>query len=307
MRQEERGRKSTTAKQNKCLQCLHISALFQTDLLPLHKQWRENIALDTTGGFATKKDALKHQQTTLAILAKAGDRRALADLMVAMEGYIIDTRRRFALDNVSREDVEQACRLGIMRALPAYDPSVGHFSALASYYIRGEITELADMMVRPVRLPKSRPIRAIQSKVLPEMRRLMNQGLSKDEAILSACKAIGICPDEVYTFLASIETIPIGPNEGNEDRKVYEPKHAPDPTTTIDGNDRARAMQIVANHLDDRAWSIVKMHYFDGMSLPKIGSALGVSRDRASGMLKEALAAAVQALQDQGLDAHALL
>lgn len=262
---------------------------------------------DTTGGFASKKDALKHQQTTLAILAQAGDRKALADLMTAMQPYIIYMRNKFELDGVGREDLEQACRIGIIRALPAYNPNVGHFAGFASYTIREEIRILADTMVRPVRIPRSRVMRVVQWKVLPEMRRLMNQGISKDEAILAACKTVGICPDEVYTFLASIETVRIGTSDGSEDQKLYEPEHAPDPTEGVQDTDRTRAMRIVENHLDDKTWGMLKMRVLDGMSLQKIGSAFGMSRDSVSRKLAEAMPAAVQALQNEGLDAHALL
>lgn len=101
--------------------------------------------------------------------------------------------------------------------------------------------------------------------------------------------------------------MPIGPVEGNGDSMTYEPQHAPDPTDGMEGGNHELAVGIVGARPGHEAWTIFKMRYLDDMVLHAIGSVVRMSRDKVGKILAQALQDTAEVLEEQGLDAHALL
>lgn len=255
-------------------------------------------------------ELVKHQ-TDLAIRAKAGDKRALAELFRAMQPYVIDMRRRFASDQLDREDVEQACRLGILRALQDFDPAKGSIGAISAGWIRNEIQRLAETSLRPVRLPQSRPMRRIQWQVLPRVRRLMAGGMDEESAQVQATEEVGVSMDELRGFLASRQSVPIkSAGAGDRDRnegESFEPSHQPDPLGDMAEDDRRYALRIVEDAVSAKDWDVLTSRIFRDETFEVIGARYGVTKERARHLFREAVARAAQALDQEGLGPEALL
>lgn len=254
-------------------------------------------------------DMVKHQ-TDLAIRAKAGDKRALAELFKAMQPYVVDMRRRFASDQLDREDVEQACRLGILRALQDFDPAKGSIGAISAAWMREEIRKLSDLTLRPVRLPQSRPMRRIQWQVLPRVRQLMARGMDEDSAQVQATKEVGVSMDELRLFLASRQTVPIrtpGPGDGHDEGEHHEPSHTPDPLEGMAEDDSRYALRIVEGAVSAKDWDVLTTRMFHDETFEVIGARYGVTKERARHLFREAVARAAQALDQEGLGPEALL
>lgn len=254
-------------------------------------------------------ELVKHQ-TDLAIKAKAGDKRALAELFKAMQPYVIDMRRRFASDALDREDVEQACRLGILRALQDFDPARGSIGAISSSWMREEIRKLSDNTLRPVRLPQSRPLKRIQWQVLPRIRTLMAGGMDEESANAQAAEEAGVSMDELRLFLSSRQTVPIGAPIGRRDSndgEHFEPSHTPDPLEDMAEDDRRYALQIVESSVSAKDWDVLTARMFRDETFEVIGARYGVTKERARHLFREAVARAAQTLDQEGLGPEALL
>jgi RNA polymerase sigma factor (sigma-70 family) len=253
-------------------------------------------------------ETLAQKQTRLAMAAKAGDRHALAELMASMQGYIVAVRNKFGPQGLDRDDIEQACRVGILRALPTFDPARGAFAAAASNWIREEIRLLSDMMLRPVRVPRSRPLRLVQWKVGPMVRELVASGVNDRDAVETACGELGVSVKEYEQFHASRNTVRVAAGDDNEASEVYEPEHTPDPTEDLAASDREYAMSIVRAALTDLEWQVLSSYIVEGMTQEKIGKRIGgVSSERVRQRLATAIFKAREALLDEDLDAEALL
>lgn len=256
-------------------------------------------------------ELVKHQ-TKLAIKAKAGDKRALAELFRAMQPYVVDMRRRFASDQLDREDVEQACRLGILRALQDFDPAKGSIGAISAAWMREEIRKLSDLTLRPVRLPQSRPLKKVQWQVLPRVRKLMAGGMDEESAQIQATEEAGVSMDELRGFLASRQTVPIGARVADHDStekmgEHFEPSHEPDPLNDMAEDDRRYALQIVESSVSAKDWDVLTARMFRDETFEVIGARYGVTKERARHLFREAVARAAQALDQEGLGPEALL
>lgn len=253
----------------------------------------------------TNGNELAKRQTELALKAREGDARALRDLMESMQGYIVHMRHRFASEGLDRDDIEQACRVGILRALRTYDPARGGFPAAASAWIREEIRLLSDMMLRPVRLPQSRPLRAVQWHVMPRVRAMVAAGVPEGEALERACAEVGVSVDEAQKWLATKHSVEVGASDDGVQR--HEPEYNPDPTEQIENEDRAYALSIVRRALDDDEWELLRRRVEDEVTYAAIAAERGVTQERIRQVMNSIYAKAREALLDEDLGPEALL
>jgi RNA polymerase sigma factor (sigma-70 family) len=72
----------------------------------------------------------------LALKARAGDERAMSTLLVAHDGFIINTAKRFFPMAEDPEGAAQVARMGFMRAIETWDPEQGTLSTYAFRWIR---------------------------------------------------------------------------------------------------------------------------------------------------------------------------
>lgn len=255
-------------------------------------------------------ETLVQKQNRLAVAAKAGDKRALAELFDAMQPYVIDMRRRYSSPQLDHEDVEQACRLGILRGLRDFDPAKGTIAAVSGAWMREEIRKLSDNSLRPVRLPQSRPLKKIQWQVMPRVRRLMAGGMDEDAANIMAAEEAGVSMDELRGFLASRETVPIGAPVGDRDSndgQHFEPSEEPDPLEAVVASDREEALRVVRFAVSEKDWDVLTGRLFRDETFESIGARYGVSKERARHLLRDAIARAALALKEEGLGPEALL
>jgi len=84
----------------------------------------------------TFSDLKGDREWELALKARAGDERAMSTLLVANDGFIINTARRFFPMAEDPEGAAQVARMGFMRAIETWDPEQGTLSTYAFRWIR---------------------------------------------------------------------------------------------------------------------------------------------------------------------------
>lgn len=255
----------------------------------------------------SKHGGLAAYQTALAVRARDGDRAALAELVKSMRPYVRRLMKRHP--NIDREDFQQCAALGILSALPNFDPERGEFAAAASSRILFELNEYADAMLHAVRLPKSRVMRKLKWHIRPAVARLCAGGMSEEDAMIQACEEAGVSLDEARDFFASQHAVEVASEQPDVEGApaVFVPSVETDPLEGIEDDDRRYAMQILRDGLSEEHWRILWMRLAEDASQRHIAEAFGISRERVRQKLVQILPLAMRLLDEAGLDAEALL
>lgn len=222
---------------------------------------------------------LKAEQSELAIKAKDGDQRAANRLLRSMEGYVKVVARRYArASGMPVEDIQQAARMGIVLAIPRFDPSRGHFSAAASYWIMQEIRKATDKQRDPIVFPDSRNIKALKYRLPVIYARYLAEGLSEEAAIDRSAYDLGVNPQEVRNFMAARCPSSVVVDSG------YSSVEAPDSQS----NGVSRAISGAMSALSQTDQEIVRAR-IEGSSLPELSKRFGISTRKLSERYKQSL------------------
>lgn len=89
----------------------------------------------------------------LALKARAGDKRAMSTLLVAHDGFIINTARRFVPMAEDPEGAMQVARMGFMRAIKTWEREEGALSTYAFGWIRQAVTRYMGDCEGDIRVP----------------------------------------------------------------------------------------------------------------------------------------------------------
>lgn len=244
---------------------------------------------------------LKSQQNALALQAQDGNTRAADRLLASMEGYVKVVARRYArATSMPVEDIQQAARMGIVLAIPRYDPSRGSFSAAASFWILQEIRAAIDSQNNAIVFPASRPIKALKYRLPRVYPAYLALGLSPEVAAEMSAKELGLDPEEVKRFLAARG--PAGQLD-DEDLRTNGADEA------IEGIQRAgmlRALSGAMSALSEDDQTIVRM-WSEGESFTAISAHLGINSKVVSLRHKAALAALKDEVVGDGFELSDLL
>lgn len=94
----------------------------------------EACALLSRGGLQADEEAV------LSRAALAGDRRAAGTLVASVHFLVLREARRVAdASGVDADDLAQEARVGVLRALPKFDPAVARFATYAMWWARASI------------------------------------------------------------------------------------------------------------------------------------------------------------------------
>ncbi len=89
----------------------------------------------------------------LALKAKAGDERAMSTLLVAHDGFIVNTAKRFFPMAEDPEGAAQVARMGFMRAIKTWEREEGALSTYAFGWIRQAVTRYMGDCEGDIRVP----------------------------------------------------------------------------------------------------------------------------------------------------------
>jgi RNA polymerase sigma-B factor len=215
----------------------------------------------------------------LAARAAGGDVVARDELVERLGPMLSRLARRFA-GRAQREDLEQAGAIGVLSAIPRYDPERGTpFPAYATPFAVGEMLAVL-RGAAPVHVSRTgRDLAAAVEAAADAV--AVAKGSPASPAEIAA--AAGLDEEEVVTGLAA--------------RRALAP---PAPDTAIEdavGSEDARealearlAVGGVLGELDRRSQAVLVMRFGLDLSQAEIGERLGISQMHVSRLLRAALA-----------------
>lgn len=215
----------------------------------------------------------------LATRAATGDAEARDQLVERVMPMVTRLARRFE-GRVPREDLVQAGVVGVLSAIPGYDPARGAaFAAYAMPFAAGEMLAVV-RGTAPVHVSRTgRDLAAAVEAAADALAAEYGRAPSPAEIAVAA----GIDEEEVVTGLAARRALaPAAPDTVIED--------------AVGGDDAAEALEArlavggVLGKLDDRSRAILVMRFGLELSQAEIGERLGISQMHVSRLLRAALA-----------------
>lgn len=251
--------------------------------------------------------ALAQKQNALAVRARDGDAAALRELLDSMRPYMRTMVQKYGSPSVDREDLFQCCRIGVLRAVRVFDPDRGDIASVASTFIRGELANHIDLMMRPVKVPKSRLMRGVQWKVMPRMRALMAAGAYEQEAMEQACAEFDVPVEEVRVYMAAAAPVQVVETQDEDGGGGHTLSHEPNPMGGLEDEDRAFALEVLRGALTEREFFMLTARLVEDRTLDSIAAEMGVSRQSVKQGLLSAVVKARQALEEEDLVPEVLL
>lgn len=215
----------------------------------------------------------------LAARAAAGDDDARADLVAALQPLVARLAARFA-GRVPRPDLEQSGMIGVLAAVPGYDPERGPFEAYATPYAVGEMLKVA-RSAAPVRV--TRGARELVRTVVTAIEELTARS-GHSPTVAEVAAASGLSEEQVV--------------EGMAARGALAPPEPADEETLeafggeVDGAAAAEARLDLGERmarLDARSRAVVALRFGLELSQAEIAARLGISQMHVSRLLRAAL------------------
>jgi RNA polymerase sigma-B factor len=215
----------------------------------------------------------------LAARAAAGDAQARDELVQRVMPMVSRLARRFE-GRVPREDLEQAGVVGVLSAIPGYDPARGTaFAAYATPFAAGEmlavIRGIAPVHVSRTGRDLAAAVEAAADAVAAEKGRAPLPG--------EVAAAAGLDEEEVVRGLAArLALAPPAPDTVIEDAAGGE--------DAVEALEARMAVGHILGQLDARSRAILVMRFGLELSQAEIGERMGISQMHVSRLLRAALA-----------------
>ncbi len=240
----------------------------------------------------------KEQELELAERIRQGDRQAHERMVNSNLKLVVSIARKHLSSGLSFLDLIQEGNLGLLKAVDWYDPTKGYrFSTYATWWIRNSVSRAIANQSRPVRLPlyahqlvsRLLSLDVEYAELEPKARdTILKQELNIDQATLEHLRTIALHPK-------SLQEPDVDYDEG--DLTVADTLEDSSAAKAIDGLisnvDNPIAVAAVLALMLPREVAVVKLHYgFEGvgpMTLERVGSLMGFTRERARQILGDAL------------------
>jgi RNA polymerase sigma-B factor len=215
----------------------------------------------------------------LVARAAAGDAGARAELVERLAPLVARLARRLE-GRVPREDLEQAGMVGVLSAIPGYDPGRG--AAFATYAAPFAIGEMLAVLRASAAVHVSRTGRDLAATVEAAADALTAaHGRAPSPGEIAA--AAGLDEEEVVTGLAARRALaPPAPDTVIEDAGGTE--------DAVEALEARLAVGDLLGELDARSQAILVMRFGLELSQAEIGERLGISQMHVSRLLRAALA-----------------
>jgi RNA polymerase sigma factor (sigma-70 family) len=215
----------------------------------------------------------------LAARAARGDADAQTALIARLQPLLAGVGRRFR-GMAPEPDLLQSGTLGLLLALPGYDPERGPFEPYAMPFVVGEMASCARESMSGVRLPRG--VRADGRRVEEAMEALTER-LGRSPMVPELAEATGLDAERVVDVLQARRLSRVEPVA-----EFPEAALAADDPALRSAESRAELGPRV-ERLDARQRAVVALRFGAGMSQREIAAQLGISQMHVSRLLRNAL------------------
>ena len=249
----------------------------------------------------------EQQERDLAQRCSQGDADAIRHMVSANLRLVVSVAREYAGRGVPLLDLIQEGSIGLLAAARKFDYTLEYrFSTYATKWIRQGVTRYLQEHGELIRVPAYtaehiRKVQSAQAALLQETGEMPTA-----ESIAAQC---GMQPEKVEKLLSLIPEVcsldaPAG--EDNAISALLEDLLAPQPHEELVRQELSQTMDRLLSMLDERQRQILRLHFGmeDGRchSLEEIGQMLGISKERARQIEKQAMDKLKQLGADIGLE-----
>ncbi len=244
------------------------------------------------------KKPLSRQEEVALARKLAGDRDASELLLTANLKLVVRIANGFTERGLSLMDLVQEGNIGLIRAISKFDYTLGYrFSTYAAYWIRYYMQKAVSEQGRVVRVPHH--LLAVAHKIRRKIRE-MEAELFRAPTLRELAQVLDLEEDRILEIIQVTQT-PISLEAGKPDASEDE-ESAPEyfiadrtalsPEEVAMEQAKTEACRKAIALLPERQREVVESFYGfrdEVLSLAEIGRRMGITRERARQILKEAL------------------
>lgn len=224
-------------------------------------------------------------------------RKAVSSVLQANKGLISSVVRKYVkrLKTLEEEDLVQAGNIGLMRAIPKYDPSLGGWSTYAFSWVFQAVTRIICEEDSTIRAPVHvRDLHHRVERVRGELES-KNQRPVTDEEVAASIKSdisrVRLAVSKSLGVPVSLDA-PSSRGEGGRDTTLHDiipDEHVDEAEESCDQTRRETAVRKLLCLLSPRERRILKGRFWDESTLTSLGLPEGITRERARQIQKEAI------------------